>query len=130
MAGHASLRHATQPCLPESKGRAAGELQKLLRSQTTPTSLRQRSELIWLLAGGPSLAEASEWVGIHYTNAHIWTKRFMESGVAGLTDRPKAGRQRTYGSDVDTEIIKAAAAQPKHLGLPSPLGLCPNCANT
>jgi len=103
---------------PSLKVAQLGELQKLLRSRTTPASLRQRSELIWLLAGGASLAEASEWVGIHYTNAHIWTKRFLESGIAGLTDRPKSGRPRRYGSDVDTEIIKAAAARPKDLGLP------------
>jgi transposase len=103
---------------PSLKVAQLGELQKLLRSRTTPASLRQRSELIWLLAGGASLAEASEWVGIHYTNAHIWTKRFLKLGIVGLTDRPKSGRPRTYGSGVDTEIIKAAAARPKDLGLP------------
>jgi transposase len=95
-----------------------GELQRILRSRTTPASLRQRSELIWLLAGGASLAEASEWVGLHYTNAHIWMGRFLESGVAGLSDRPKSGRPRAYGKEVDTEVIKAAAARPKDLGLP------------
>ena len=95
-----------------------GELQRVLRSRTTPVGLRQRSELIWLLAGGASLAEASEWVGLHYTNAHVWTKRFLESGIAGLTDRPKSGRPRTYGKEADTEIIKVAAARLKDLGLP------------
>jgi transposase len=95
-----------------------GELQRVLRSRTTPAGLRQRSELIWLLAGGASLAEASEWVGLHYTNAHIWTKRFLKSGIAGLADRPKSGRPRIYSKEVDTEVIKAAAARPKDLGLP------------
>ena len=103
---------------PSLKVTQLGELQRVLRSRTTPVSLRQRSELIWLLAGGASLAEASEWVGLHYTNAHVWTRRFLESGVAGLTDRPKSGRPRTYGKEVDTEVIKVAAARPKDLGLP------------
>jgi transposase len=94
------------------------ELQRVLRSRTTPAGLRQRSALIWLLAGNASLAEASDWVGLHYTNAHIWTKRFLKSGLAGLTDRPRPGRPRVYGKAVDTEVIKAAAAQPKDLGLP------------
>jgi transposase len=71
-----------------------------------------------VLAGGASLAEASEWVDLHYTNGHLWVKRFLESGVAGLSDRPKSGRLRSYGKDVDTELIKAAAARPKDLGLP------------
>ena len=103
---------------PSLKVAQLGELQRLLRSRTTPASLRQRSELIWLLAGGTSLAAASEWVGLHYTNAHVWTKRFLESGIAGLSDRSKSGRPRTYGKDVDTEVIKVAAARPKDLGLP------------
>src|SRR5262245_5560682 len=103
---------------PSLKVAQLGELQRVLRSRTTPTSVRQRSELIWLLAGGASLAEASEWVGLHYTNAHMWSKRFLESGIAGLTDRPKSGRPRVYGKEVDTEVINAAAAWPKDLGLP------------
>jgi transposase len=57
-------------------------------------------------------------VDLHYTNAHLWVKRFLESGIAGLSDQPKSGRPRIYGKDVDTEIIKAAAARPKDLGLP------------
>lgn len=108
-------RSATFPIL---KAAQLGELQRILRSRTAPVSLRQRSELIWLLAGGASLAAASEWTGFHYTNAHIWSKRFLESGIAGLSDRPKSGRPRTYGKEVDTEVIKAAAARPKDLGLP------------
>src|SRR5215469_17019114 len=102
---------------PTLNARQLGELQTILRSRTTPAGLRQRSELIWLLAGGASLAEASEWVGLHYTNAHIWTRRFLESGLAGLSDRPKSGRPRVYGKEIDTAVIKAAAARPKDLGL-------------
>jgi len=63
------------------------------------------------------LSEASEWAEIHYTNAHLWMKRFLESGIAGLLDRPKTGRPRIYGADFDTAIVKAAAARPKDLGL-------------
>jgi transposase len=73
---------------------------------------------LWFLASGALLAEASEWAGLHYTNAHIWVSRFLESGVDGLSDRPKTGRPRIYGKDVDTELIRVAAARPKDLGLP------------
>jgi hypothetical protein len=37
------------------------------------------------------------------------------SGTFGPT---KSGRPRIYGKDVDTDVIKAAAARPKDLGLP------------
>jgi transposase len=103
---------------PRLKSAQLFELQRLLRSRSTPTGLRRRTELIWLLAGGASLMDASEWIGLHYTNAHLWVKRFLSSGVAGLLDQPKSGRPRIYGKDVDTEVIKAAAARPKDLGLP------------
>ena len=102
---------------PPLKIALPGELQRILRSRTTPSSLRKRSELIWLLAGGASLAEASEWVGLHYTNAHAWVKRFPGSGIAGLSDRPKSGRPRRYDDEITTSIIKVAAARPKDLGL-------------
>jgi transposase len=102
---------------PRLKGRQLVELQQVLRSRSSSSGLRQRSELIWLLAGGASLAEASEWVGLHYTNAHIWVKRFRESGLTGLSDHPKSGRPRVYGDEVTTELIKVAAARPKDLGL-------------
>ena len=90
---------------PSLKVAQLGGLQRVLRSRTTPAGLRQRSELIWLLAGGASLAVASEWVGLHYTNAHIWSKRFLKSGLAGLSDRPRRRpparlrKRRRYRSD-------------------------------
>src|SRR5580658_10194255 len=102
---------------PSLKAAQLFELQRLLRSRTTACGLRRRCELIWLLAGGASLSAASEWVDLHYTNAHVWVKRFLTSGIAGLSDQPKSGRPRIYGDDVDTELIKAAAARPKDLGL-------------
>ncbi len=61
--------------------------------------------------------EASEWVGLHYTNAHIWLKRFLETGIAGFSDRLKSGRPRSHDLEATTEVIKAAAARPKDLGL-------------
>src|SRR6266852_1100027 len=115
----ARLRHGSTSVVSEPQSGTAFRppTPRLLRSRSTASGLRRRCELIWLLAGGASLAEASEWAGLHYTNAHLWVKRFLESGIAGLSDRPKSGRPRLYGKEIDTEVIKAAAARPKDLGL-------------
>lgn len=102
---------------PDLSGRQLVELQRLLRSRSTPAGVQRRAQLVWQLAAGASLAEASEWVELHYTNAHAWVKRFLATGVAGLWDRPKSGRPCVYGADVTTEILKAATARPKQLGL-------------
>ena len=102
---------------PDLSGKQLVELQRLLRSRSTPAGVQRRAQLVWQLAAGASLAEASEWVELHYTNAHGWVKRFLTAGVAGLLDRPKSGRPCLYGADVTTEILKAATARPKELGL-------------
>jgi transposase len=104
-------------CFPDLSGKQLVELQRLLRSRSTPIGVQRRAHLVWQLAAGASLAEASEWVELHYTNAHVWVKRFLGAGVAGLLDRPKSGRPCVYGPDLTTEILKVAAARPKELGL-------------
>ena len=101
----------------ELTGEELIELQRILRSRSTPAGLQRRAQLIWELAAGVSLIEAAEWVELHYTNAHLWVKRFLESGIAGLSDRSKSGRPREYDEDSTTEIIKVASARPKDLGL-------------
>ena len=102
---------------PELTGEQLVELQRILRSRTTPVGLQRRAQLIWELAAGAPLVEAAESVELHYTNAHVWMKRFLDSGIAGLSDRPKSGRPRRYDEDSTTEIIKVASARPKDLGL-------------
>ena len=102
---------------PELTGEQLVELQRILRSRSTPGGLQRRAQLIWELAAGAPLVEAAEWVDLHYTNAHLWVKRFLDLGVAGLSDRPKSGRPREYDEGSTTEIIKVASARPKDLGL-------------
>ncbi len=71
----------------ELTGEELIELQRILRSRSTPAGLQRR------------------------------VKRFLESGIAGLSDRPKSERPREYDEDSTTEIIKVASARPKDLGL-------------
>ena len=102
---------------PDLPGNQLVELQRLLRSRLSPAGVHKRAQLIWHLAAGVSLTEASEWAGFHYTNAQRWVQRFLGSGVAGLRDRPKSGRPREYGHQQSTEILQVATARPTDLGL-------------
>jgi transposase len=92
-------------------------LQDLLRAGSTPAELFTRCRLIWLLAGGYSIARASEYVGLHYTNAHEWVKRFEAEGVDGLHTRPRSGRPRVYDQSDEDVIIDLATSRPQDLGL-------------
>ena len=93
------------------------ELQKILRAHTTPAGLYKRSLLIWELAAGFNIADASRIANLHYTNAHKWVKRFQADGLEGLRDRPRPGRPRTHTDDAERAVIEIATSRPKDLGL-------------
>jgi len=92
-------------------------LQRLLRADRTPIALYRRCNLVWQLAAGYSIAEASEMVELHYTNAHKWVKRFLSKGLAGLQDRPRSGRPRIYSENAETLVIETATSRPQDLQL-------------
>ena len=102
---------------PELTGKQLVDLQRLLRSRSAPAGAQRRAFLIWELAAGSSLAEASEAAGLHYTNAHRWVRRFLASGVQGLEEGTRSGRPPDYDAEATTEILQVATAHPRDLGL-------------
>ena len=103
--------------LPPLRAKELFALQRLLRASTTPIGLYKRCLLIWELAAGYNIAEASEIADLHYTNAHKWVKRFQATGLIGLHDQPRPGRPRLYSGDVETVVIETATSRPVDLGL-------------
>jgi transposase len=93
------------------------ELQRLLRAENTRSSVYRRCRLIWELAAGCNLTEASELAGLHYTNARIWVVRFEDEGVEGLMGRLRTGRPPIYNEGDHTRIIEIATSRPSDLGL-------------
>jgi transposase len=103
--------------LPRLSAKELLALQRLLRASTTPIGLYKRSLLIWELAAGYSIAEASEIADLHYTNAHKWVKRFQVTGLDGLHDRSRPGRPRIYTGDIEKVVIETATSRPSDLEL-------------
>jgi len=93
------------------------ELQRLLRSRKTAAGLYRRSLLIWQLAAGYNISDASQIADLHYTNAHKWVKRFLADGLPGLQDRKRPGRPRLHVGDIETLVIQTATSLPQELGL-------------
>jgi len=93
------------------------EVQRLMRSESTPASVYRRCTLVWELAAGFSIADAATMARIHSTNAHTWVKRFLTMGLDGLRSRQRTGRPRVYDRDVETAVIRAATSRPTDLGL-------------
>jgi transposase len=103
--------------LPPLSAQELLELQRLLRASSTPAGLYRRCRLIWQLAAGSSIAEASRIAYLHYTNAHKWVQRFQSDGLVGLQDRARPGRPRLYDEVIETLVIQTATSQPQALNL-------------
>lgn len=103
--------------LPPLSGEDLLELQRLVRAPSTTAGLYRRCLLIWQLAAGYNLTEASQIANLHYTNAHKWVKRFVSEGTSGLRDRKRPGRPRVHVGDVEELIITTATSRPTDLGL-------------
>jgi transposase len=93
------------------------QLQKLLRAENTRSAVYRRCRLIWELAAGCNLTEASELADLHYTNARLWVLRFEDDGVGCLMGRPRPGRPPIYSDKDHTRIIEIATSRPTDLGL-------------
>lgn len=103
--------------LPPLSGEELLELQRLIRAANTPAGLYRRCLLIWQLAAGYNISEASKVANLHYTNAHKWVKRFLADGATGLHDRNRPGRPRVHVGEVEDLIIRTATSRPPDLGL-------------
>ncbi len=103
--------------LPPLSGEELLELQRLIRAPSTPAGLYRRCLLIWELAAGYSITNASQIANLHYTNAHKWVKRFQSEGLTGLQDRKRSGRPRVHAGEVEDLVIKIATSRPPDLDL-------------
>ena len=103
---------------PELSGEQLVELQRILRSRSTPAGLYKRAYLIWNLAAGYPLTDAAEFSNFHYTNAHKWMNRYVKSGFEGLHDLKRCGRPYKYNESTRTTILKVVTSRPSDLDLP------------
>ncbi|MDQ6779145.1 MAG: helix-turn-helix domain-containing protein [Actinomycetota bacterium] len=55
-----------------------------------------RAKAILLAADGVSNAGIAERLGVSRQSVSEWRKRFFDEGVAGLEERPRPGRPRSF----------------------------------
>jgi transposase len=70
-----------------------------------------RARIVLLAAEGVQNIDIADRVGVCVDAASRWRKRFSEERLAGLTDRPRSGRPRRFGSEV-VAGVKALACEP------------------
>jgi len=70
------------------------ELRARVRKYTLPYSKILRARMILLAAKGLTNKEIGEQLGTRREIVSLWRKRFFQSRLAGLEERPRSGRPR------------------------------------
>ncbi len=97
------------------------EIRRLAASRKAAHRLVQRATVIVAMLDDPKLPASHAGFRAGFSGAQSginWVKRFNEAGVAGLEDKPKAGRPPTHDQKVRSELISLALQKPDTLGYP------------
>lgn len=88
------------------------ELERLHRASSTPAGLSRRVRAVLLMARGVSGVEIAARIGYTVVQVSRIRRRFAETGVAGLSDRPKSGRPPTVTARKRAQIVALTLKPP------------------
>jgi len=71
-------------------------LEKLTRSQTAPRRDVTRAQVVLLAAQGQSNSAIARHLHMALPTVRSWRRRFAVLRLAGLADRPRSGRPRSF----------------------------------
>ena len=91
---------------------------KLAHSRTASARTVERARVVLAALEGATVEEIAVQLHLVRNTVYMWLHRFEERGLAGLEDRTRSGRPRTYAGEQVGEIVSAALTKPKVLGLP------------
>src|SRR5271165_411735 len=87
-------------------------LEARCRAPTTAQRDVRRARIVLLAASGRSTRSIAEEVGVQPRIVTNWRRRFAEEGLAGLKDRPKAGKEPIYGPATNKRILALLDKRP------------------
>jgi transposase len=89
------------------------ELEKFVRTPSTPSGLARRSRAVLLMADGMSGAEVAKRTG--YTTVQIsrLRRRVAEQGLAGIYDKPRSGRPPVLSGRKRSQVVAMTLGQPQ-----------------
>jgi transposase len=94
-----------------------GEREELKRRLSAPTTSRRdylRAGIVWFRSRGVRESDIAAWLGVSLATVSKWSRRFEQSGLEGLGDRPGRGRRATLGADKVRQVLSRAAQPPAH----------------
>ena len=91
---------------------------RLAHSRTAPARQVERARIIWSAGQGEGVPAIAERLRLDAYTVRGWIHRFNAEGLAGLEDRPRAGRPPTYAPEQVATVVAAALTDPRALDLP------------
>jgi hypothetical protein len=96
-------------------------LEKRSRARSACYSTVVRARIVLMSADGYPSAEIAARLGVHLRVVGRWRKRFLESGVSGLADRPGRGEPRSSPAETVTGVEPLGGAPSTVREIPLPL---------
>ena len=82
------------------------ELKSLAASRTSGVRLWERATIVLELAAGSAKQEIAHQLGLARQTVLRWERRFLQRGLEGLNDAPRAGRPATIGPEKIAQIVQ------------------------
>jgi len=93
-------------------------LEERARAYTAPFAVVVRAKIVLLAADGVANAAIAARLGVDVDVVCRWRKRFCTEGLAGLKDRKRSGRPRSFPARVVAEVKAMACAPPGARAVP------------
>ena len=91
---------------------------RVAHSRTAPARAVERARVVRAALDGKMVEDIAADLHLSRNTVYMWLHRFEERGLAGLEDRTRSGRPRTYPSEQVGAIVATALTKPKTLDLP------------
>jgi len=81
------------------------ELDRLVRTHTTPKRMTERAQIVLWAAEGLSNTEIANRLRTREARVCKWRTRFICEGLEGLLDEPRSGQPRKYSMETERVIL-------------------------
>ena len=87
-------------------------LENLIKKGTLPAKTYKRAIALLELGRGRTFTEVAEIVGVVIQTASAWAKKYKETGLEFLTDKPRSGRPTVIDGLQRAKITALACSDP------------------
>jgi transposase len=89
------------------------ELERIVRSSSTPAGLSRRARAVLLMADNISGSEVAVRTGYTTVQVSRIRRRFAEAGLSGLLEKPRSGRPREVSARKTAQVVAMTLKPPK-----------------